>query len=325
MVDRRAFVAMAAATPLLAPLRSHADAHMPRIGFLGATSAIAYAQRIAALRAGLRDLGYVEGRTIDIAFRWADGRYERLPDLAAELVASKVQVIVTHAVPPTLAAKQATSTIPIVMTNVGDAVANGIVASLARPGGNITGDTFFAPELNVKRLELIRDALPQARRIAVLANPDNPGNVRLLQAMEGAAARLGLTLERFDVRDPTALDATFAAIGAKRANALAVLEDAKLIGMLRPIADASIRNALPSISFVEFAAAGGMIGYGPDFLDLYRRAATTVHKILKGAKPGDIPVERPSKFLLVLNMATARKLGVAIPDSLRVRASELLS
>lgn len=297
---------------------------MRRIGFLGATNATAYAQRIEALRAGFRDLGYVEGVTLEIVFRWADGRYERLAALAAELVALKVDVIVTHAIPPTLAAKKATATIPIVMTNVGDAQSTGIVANLARPEGNITGDTFFAPELNLKRLELLKSTLPQAQRIAVLANLENPGNARTVREMEAPATGLGLALERFDVRDAVALEAAFTAMAARRPHALAVLEDAALIGLLKPIAEGALRHGLPSIGFVEFAAAGGMIGYGPDFLDLYRRAAGTVDRILKGARPGDIPVQRPTKFLLVLNLATARSLGVTIPESVRLRANELV-
>lgn len=297
---------------------------MRRIGFLGATDATAYAQRITALRAGFRDAGYVEGTTLEIVFRWAEGRYERLPALAAELVALKVDVIVTHAIPPTLAAKKATTTIPIVMTNVGDAQSAGIVANLARPEGNITGDTFFGPELNLKRLELVKSTFPQVKRVAVLANLDNPGNARTVREMEAPAAALGMTLERFDVRNAVTLDAAFAAMAAKRPHALAVVEDAALIGLLKPIAKGALNYALPSIGFVEFAAAGGTIGYGPDFLDLYRRAAGTVDRILKGARPGDIPVQRPTKFLLVLNLATARTLGVTIPESLRLRADEII-
>ena len=318
---RRRFVAATAgvATSLAHVTGSYAAA-VPRIGFLGAADPVGYATRIEALRAGLRDQGYVEGKTIAFEFRWAEGRYERLPALAAELVRLRVDVIVTHAVNPTLAAKNATGTIPIVMTNVGDAVANGIVPNLARPGGNITGDTFFGRELPPKRLELLKLALPQARRIGVLSNPDNPGNVRVLESMHEAAEALKLSLVPFTLGDPGALAATFATISAARCDAVALVEDAKTVANVARIAEAALRNRLPSIGFVEYADVGGMIGYGPDFLALYRRAAVFVDKILKGAKPGDLPVERPSEFLLVVNSATARKLGVPIPESLRVRA-----
>ncbi len=321
-MDRRTFITLAATTSLSASLGGVSvarNAGMPRIGFLGAADPVGYATRIDALRAGLRDLGYVEGKTIAVEYRWAEGRYERLPALAAELVRLNVDVIVTHAVNPTLAAKRATATIPIVMTNVGDAVANGIVSNLARPGGNITGDTFFGGELPLKRLELLKDALPRARRIALLSNPDNPGNVRVVESMAAGAQALGLSLVPFAVGSSEALAATLAE-AAQRCDALALVEDAKTVANVGRIAQAALHNRLPSIGFVEYADAGGMIGYGPDFLALYRRAAVFVDKILKGAKPGDLPVERPSEFLLVVNTATARELGVPIPDSLRLRA-----
>jgi len=327
VMDRRRFVVAALASVAGAPRSGVAQAPTPtlapglrRIGFLGAADPTGYASRIAALRAGLRDHGYVEGRNLVIEFRWADGRYDRLPALAGELARADVEVIVTHAVPPTLAAKRATATIPIVMTNVGDAVANGIVASLAHPGGNVTGDTFFAPELAVKRLELVRDALPRARSVAVLVNPDNAGSVRWLSAAEAAAPKLQLALVRFDLRDAAALPALAAEMAARRADALVVNEDARFIVDRTAIADAALAQRLPTVGFNEFAEAGGLVGYGVDFLALYRGAAGFVDRILKGAKPADLPVVQPTKFSLVVNRETMRRLGLTLPPALLARA-----
>ena len=330
MVTRRRVVIALGATALYAPLASFAQQQsattIPRIAFLGAASAAGWATRVDALRAGFRDLGYEEGKNIAIEFRWAEGQYDRLPELAAELVRLKVDVIVTHAIPPTLAAKRATATIPIpiVMTNVGDAVANGIVASLSRPGGNITGDTFFLPELAAKRLEVLKDAMPRVRRIAVLANPDNPGIGPSLQAMEVAAKALQLVLQRFDARDSADLDSAFAAMATKHFDALTVLEDPKIVVNVKRIAELAAKQRLPSIGFIEFTEAGGLIGYGVNFLALYRRAAVFVDKILKGAKPADIPVERPMRFEFAINMKTAKALGIKIPNLILVQATKVI-
>ena len=219
------------------------QAKIPRIGFLGVATPAAWAPRIDAFRAGLRDLGYVEDKNIVIEFRFAEGQYDRLPALAAELVRLKVDVIVTHSVPGALAAKEATATIPIpvVMTNVGDAVERGIVASLARPGGNITGDTFFAPELAAKRLEVLKEAIPRIRRVAVLVNPDNPGPARL-QAMEKTAKALEVTLVRFDARGPDELNGIFAAMVKERVDSLAVVEDPALIPANKQIAELAVKH-----------------------------------------------------------------------------------
>ena len=280
----------------------------------------AWAPRVDAFRAGLRDLGYVEGKNIVIEFRFAEGQYDRLPELAAELVRLKVDVIVTHSAPGALAAKQATATnpIPVVMTNVGDAVGSGIVASLARPGGNITGDTFFVTELVAKRLEVLKDAIPRVRRVAVLANPDNAATGQYLQAMETAARELNVALLRFDARGPADLDGAFAAMAKESVDALAVIEDVVLIANFKRIAELAVKQRLPSISFVEYADAGGLFGYGVNFLALYRRAPVFVDKILKGAKPADIPIERPTTFEFVINMKTARALGLAVSSAIRL-------
>jgi putative ABC transport system substrate-binding protein len=286
----------------------------------------AWATRVEAFRAGLRDLGYVEGKDIVIEFRFAHGQYDRLPELAAELVRLKVDVIVTHTVPGALAAKQATATnpIPVVMTNVGDAVGTGIVASLARPGGNITGDTFFITELVAKRLEVLKDAIPRARRVAVLANPDNAGTGQSLQAMEIAAKGLNVALLRFHARSPADLDGAFAAMAKENVDALAVIEDVALIPSNKRIAELAVKQRLPSISFIEYADTGGLFGFGPNILALYRRAAAFVDKILKGAKPADIPIERPTTFEFVINMKTARALDLTIPQTVLLRADKVI-
>jgi putative tryptophan/tyrosine transport system substrate-binding protein len=321
---RRQFLITASAL-LVAPQPGFAQqppVNIARIGFLGASTPEAWAPRVDAFRAGLRDLGYVEGKNLVLEFRFAQGRYDRLPDLAAELVRMKVDVIVTHTVPGALAAKQATATnrIPVVMTNVGDAIGAGIVASLARPGGNITGDTFFVTELAAKRLEVLKDAIPRVHRVAVLANPDNALTALSFRAMEATAKELNLVLTRVHARAPADLDVAFAAMAKDGVNALSVVEDAVLIANFKRIAELAVNRRLPSISFIEYADAGGLFGYGANYLALYRRAAVFVDKILKGAKPGDIPVERPTKFDFVINMRTARALELPIPAATRMRA-----
>jgi putative ABC transport system substrate-binding protein len=326
---RRRRIVFTAGALLAAPFQGFAQQAartIRRIGFLGVATQAAWTPRIDALRAGLRDLGYVEGKNIAIEFRFAEGRYDRLPELADELVRLEVDVIVTHALPGTLAAKRATATnrIPVVMTNVGDAVGWGIVASLARPGGNITGDTFFLPELAAKRLEVLGEAIPHVRRVAVLANPDNPGIGLSLQAMEMTAKTLNVTLQRFDARGPDDLEGAFAAMTEKKADSLSVLEDVKIIASVKRIAEHAVARRLPSIGFSEFAEAGGLFGYGVDFLALYRRAAVFVDRILKGTEPADIPVERPTRFDFVINMKTAKALGVAVPAGIRLRAERLI-
>jgi putative ABC transport system substrate-binding protein len=325
---RRRFL-LAAGVVLAAPLRGAAQQPaptLPRIGFLGVANATAWAPRLDAFRAGLRDLGYMEGRNIVIEYRFAEGRYDRLPALAAELVRLKVDVIVTHSVPGALAAKQATATnpIPVVMTNVADAVGSGIVASLARPGGNITGDTFFVPELAAKRLELLKDAIPRVRRVAILVNPDNAGTGLSLQAMEIAAKAVNVALLRLQARGPADLDGAFAAMAKENVDALAVIEDVALIASFKRIAELAVKQRLPSISFVEYADAGGLFGYGANFLALYRRAAHFVDRILKGARPADIPVERPTTFEFVINMKTANAIGLAVASATRLRADRVI-
>ena len=322
---RRLVVALGAG--VLAPLASFAQqqpAKVPRIGFLGSASASGFASRIEALRAGLRDLGYVEGKNIVIEFRWADGKYDRLPELAAELVRLKVDVLVTAGTPGTLALKRATTRIPIVMATSGDAVATGLVASLARPGGNVTGTTIVSPELMVKRLELLKEAFPRTRQVAVLSNPVNPVQGLSVQAMEIAARSLKVGLQKFEARGPNEFESAFSAIAKQRVDAIAIQQDGAFIANAKGIADLAVKHRLPSAGNKEFAEAGGLIGYGVNLLEIDRRAAYFVDRILKGAKPGDLPVERPTKFELVVNLKTAKALGVKIPDSIRLRADKVI-
>ncbi len=322
---RRRQILIVATAWLAAPLAwAQLEAKVPRIGFLGPTSASAFANRIEALRASLRDLGYVEGKNIAIEFRWADGKYERLPELAAELVRLKVDVIVTAGTPGTLAAKRATSTVPIVMAVSGDAIATGLVASLARPGANITGSTFFNPELAAKRLELVKGVLPRARRVAVLMNPENPVTVPVLEAMKRTSALLKLELRPSEVRDSTEVAGVMSGMHKAHIDAIVLYEDSIFIQNAKTIADLARKQRLPTIGFGDLVQAGGLISYGVDLENFYRRAAVFVDKILKGVKPGDIPVEQSTKFELIINMKTAKALGLTIPKELLLRADEVI-
>jgi len=311
---------------LAAPPASLAQrsAKVRQIGFLGTGTAAGMAGWVEALRGGLRERGYVEGRNLSIEYRWADGRYERAPELAAELVRLKVEVLVTHGTPGTLAAKGATTTIPIVMASVGDAVLVGLVASLARPGGNITGSSFFNPELAAKRLELLKEALPRLTRVATLINPDNPGQGTLLQAMEPTAKSLKLELLVIDVRGPADFGKAFKAMTDGHAGAVVISEDGMINANLQAIATRAAGARLPSIGMTEFAQAGALMAYGVSFPEMYWRAAVFVDKILKGAKPGELPIERPTKFETILNLKTARSLGVTFPRSVLARADSMI-
>ncbi len=295
-----------------------------RIGFLYSESASAVPSRLEALRGGLRDLGYVEGRNIAIEFRWAEGKDERLPDLAAELVRLKVDVIVTTATEPVLAAKRATSTIPIIFATVGDAVATGIVTSLPRPGGNVTGSTFFSPELMAKRLELAKEIMPRITRVAVLVNPDSSLDGPIFQAMEATAKPENVNLRRFDARNLAELTDAFAAMAQQRMDAVIVHEHPRFIANRKAIVEFAARQRLPAIGYGEFAEAGALIGYGVNFDELFRRAAYFVDKILKGAQPGDLPVERATKFELLINTKTAKTLDIKIPQSILVRVDRVI-
>jgi putative ABC transport system substrate-binding protein len=322
---RRQFMALAggaAAWPLAA--RAEAPGKVRRIGFLGLPTADSLPKRTEAFRDGLRDHGYREGHDLVIEYRWADNDYARLPALLAELIHLNVEVIVTHGTPGALAAKQATSTIPIVIAVVGDAVASGAVASLAHPGGNVTGLTFFQPEINVKRIELLREALPDVVNVGVLLNETNPMNEPVLPQVAATVRQLGLELHQFAVREPGDLEAAFADMAARQVRGLVIFDDAMLIGNARTLATLALKQRLCSCGFLDYAAAGGMMAYGVDFPDMFRRAATYVDKILKGARPADLPVEQATKFTTILNTATAKSIGLAVPQSLLLRADEVI-
>jgi len=325
-MDRRAFIGALAGGLLAAPLVAEAQrvSEVYRVGFLGAASPLGYAPFVEALRLGLRDLGYVEGKNLAIEYRWAEGKYDRLPDLAAELVRQKVDLIVTHGTPGTLAAKQATRTIPIVMALSGDAVANGLVASFARPGGNITGTSFFFPELNAKRLELLKEALPRARRMAAFANPDNPATAGALKALDQMAGSLTVDFHSVEVRGPDEFPGAFSAMVQRRVEGVVVLDDGMLIGNARKVADLTAKNRLPAIGFKEYFDAGGLMAYAVNFPKIWRRAGFFVDKILKGTKPADLPVEQASKFDLVINLKAAKALGLTVPQSLLQRADQVI-
>ena len=313
MTVRRRFLAMTLA--LFAPLAVQAQpAKSALIGFLGAESAAGYRPNVEALREGLRDMGYVEGKNVAIEFRWAEGKYARLPELAEQLVRLKVDVIVTHGAPGTGAAKRATMTIPIVMASAGDAVATGLVASLARPGGNITGSTFFALEIGGKRLDLLKEAIPRLSRVAWLFVADNPITPQVRAKIEADARSLNVALEQFAVREPNEFESVFSAIGKKHVDALLVPEYSLFRAHARTIAGLAAQHRLPTMGFIEIAEAGGMLGYGIDDRAMYRRAAVFVDRILKGAKPGDLPIERAATFQLLVNRKTVKNLGIALPS-----------
>jgi putative ABC transport system substrate-binding protein len=320
---RREFVALiggAAAWPFAARAKQPA---VPVIGFLGGADPIGYKDEIEALRLGLRDHGYVEGRTIAIEYRWAEGNYDRLPALATELVRREVGVIITQGTPAALAAKRATSTIPIVMAIVGDPVEVGLVSSLARPGGNITGSSYFYTAVNAKRLELLKELMPPLARAGVLVNPDNPAMGSILRAMTQTAEAIKVTLQPINVRRVDELAATFE-LAKAQVEALIVVDEGLTIANAKRIAELAIKSRLPTLGFREYCEAGGLAAYGVDFLHIWRGAAAFVDKILKGAKAADLPVEQPTRFEFVINLKTARTLGFDVPPDMSARATEVI-
>jgi len=325
-VNRREFISLlggAAAWPLRAGAQQAGKVY--RIGVLEMTSATLNVANVYALRAGLRQLGYFEGQNLVIEYRSADGRDDRFPGLARELLALKVDVIVTRGTPAAKAVKNATSTVPVVMTASGDPVGVGLVTSLARPGGNITGLSAIVGELSPKRLELIREIVPGLARIAVLANTSNDAVRRDWARIETAARSLGVQSQLLDLRESDALGPTFDDASARRADALVVVIDAITQANQQRIVDLAMKHRLPAIySSREFVDAGGLISYGVSYPDLYRRAATYVDKILKGTKPADLPVVQPTKFELVINLKTAKALGIEVPPTLLARADEVI-
>jgi putative ABC transport system substrate-binding protein len=326
-MQRREFITLLGGAAVAWPVVARAQqpsAKVFRIGFLGLPTADSLPKRPEAFRAGLRDLGYQEGRDFVIEYRWADGNYDRLPALLADLIDLKVDVIVTHGTPGVLAAKKATSTIPIVMAVVGDALGSGLVSSLARPGGNVTGLTFFQPELIAKRLELLKETMPDLTDVGMLLNSANPMNEPILPQVTQVAQALKLKLHQFDIRKPAEFEGAFAAMAAKRVSGLVVFDDAVLLANAPAVAALALKQRLPSCGWTDFAVDGGLMAYGVNFPDMFRRAATFVDKILKGAKPSDLPVERSTKFELVINLNTAKALGVTVPYPLLARADEVI-
>ncbi|MBI2555579.1 MAG: ABC transporter substrate-binding protein [Candidatus Rokubacteria bacterium] len=326
MSGRTTLIAAAVALAiLLAPPAADAQqpGKVPRIGFLCALSGPS--PHTEAFQRGLRGLGYVEGKNIAIEYRFTDGKSDPFSNLAAEMVRLKVDVIVVaspQAIRPT---KEATNSIPIVMAQSDDPVGSGFVTSLARPGGNITGLSTVSPELSGKRLELLKEAVPKVSRVAVLWNSTNPVAPLQFRETEVAARVLGIKLQSLAVRGPRDFDGAFAAMRRERAGALIVLPDLMFYDHLRPLLGLAAKSRLPVIyEEREFAEAGGLLAYGPNYNDLFRRSATFVDKILKGAKPADLPVEQPTKFELVINLKSARALGLTIPQSILVRADEVI-
>jgi putative ABC transport system substrate-binding protein len=332
-IGRRAFIALLGGTiaSLFArPRAAHAQpaGKVWRLGVLEVTAPAMNAANFDALRKGLRALGYVEGRNLTIEYRSADGRTERFPELAAELVGLKVDVIVTRGTPAVLAAKNATTTIPVVMAAIGEPLLTGVVAGLARPGGNVTGLSAFTLELLVKRIEILREAVPGLTRIAFLHNLANPTAPRQWEELKTAAPTLGIELRLLDVRDVRNvedMERVFATAVAQRVHALVVGNDTVTQMNRRLVVELAARHRLPAMYLArEFVDAGGLMTYGVSYADLYRRAATFVDKIFKGAKPADLPVEQPTKIELVVNLKTAKALGLTVPPTLLARADEVI-
>jgi putative ABC transport system substrate-binding protein len=325
-VKRRAFITLlggAATWPLAA--RAQQLGKVPTIGFLGSTTPAAQSELTAAFIQRLRELGWVDGRTVAIEYRWAEGRSERFAELAAELVRLKVDVIVAHNTPPVLAAKQATSVIPIVFATAADPVDTGIVASLARPGGNVTGLSSQTPDVAGKRIELLREVVPDLRRFAILANTQNSYVPLEVHEVKAAAHALGLEADLFEIRRAEDIAPAFAAAKGHAAQALYVMPDPVLFTHRLRINTLALGARLPTMySLREYVESSGLISYGTHWPDQWRRAADYVDKILRGAKPVDIPVEQPTKFDLIINLTTAEALGLTVPPNLLARADEVI-
>jgi putative tryptophan/tyrosine transport system substrate-binding protein len=298
---------------------------IPQIGYLEGGPLSAHTARMEAFRQGLRELGYEEGKNIVIEWRFGDGKVDRLSALATELVGLKVAVIVTGGTGPTRAAKEATSTIPIVMAQDNDPVASGFVASLARPGGNITGLSNFAPELSSKRLEILREVVPKLSRVAVLGSSTGPSNALVLRELELAAKVLGVKLQYLDILEPKDVETAFRAAAKGRADGVTTFASAMVVSQRAQIVELAAKNRLPGIYHnSQFSEAGGLMFYGVNVLDLDRRAATYVDKILRGPKPADLPVEQPTKFEFVINLKAAKQIGLTIPPNVLARADKVI-
>jgi len=326
-VNRRTFISTLAGGLLAAPLAAKAQqtGKVYRIGFLGNSTAALEANLVGPFREGLRDLGYVEGRNVLIEYRWAEGKYDRFPALIGELLALKVAVIVTAGTPATLAVKKATTSVPLVMSAVGDPVGAGIVPSLSHPGGNITGLTAISTEMDAKRLELLREVVPSVSYIALLWNAGSPLQVLAEKQVQAAAQVLRMRVLSLGVKTEEEIKSALAVMARERPDALLVLADRLLLHHRALIMDFATRHRLPGVhAYRELVEAGGLMSFGPSYADMHKRAAYFVDRILKGAKPGDLPVERPLTFELVINLKTARALGLTIPQSLLQRADQVI-
>jgi putative tryptophan/tyrosine transport system substrate-binding protein len=310
---------------LCLPAWAQQAAKVPRIGFLTAISAASMSARMEAFRKALHELGYVEGKNILIEYRHGEGKLDRLPVFAAELVRLKVDVIVTAGASGTGPTKEATTTIPIVMAQDGDPVATGVVASLARPGGNITGLSTLAPGLSGKRLELLKEIVPKLSRVAVFGTSTQPNNAQQLREVELAAKAFGVKVQYLDVLSPKDIETAFRAAGKERAGAGLVLSGPVIFSQRPQILDLAVKSRLPVIFLQnEYVEDGGLMSYAPNYADLFRRAATYVDKILKGTKPADLPVEQPTKFEFVINLKAAKQIGLTIPPNVLARADKVI-
>ena len=328
MNNRRKLVIALGAGALAVPLGCFAQqpaARVYRIGYLGSNSAANAARSLEAFRAGLRDLGFVEGKNLVIEFRWAGGKYDQLPKLAAELVQMKVEAILANGSIAVQAAQKTTASIPIVMTGVGNPVGSGFVASLAHPGGNITGLTNVSIDISSKYLEFLHEAVPKLSRVAVLINPVHPNHPTVLTQVRAGAKAKSVIVSPIEVRTVDEMGAALTAVLRERAGALIVPPDPGFGLKGREIADFAVKNRLPTMfGNNSTVAAGGLMGYQPNSSDMYRRAAGLIGKILNGAKPGDLPVEFPTRFEFAVNMKTAKALGIKIPNSILVRADKVI-
>jgi ABC-type uncharacterized transport system substrate-binding protein len=310
---------------LFASAHAQQQTKAPRIGYLGATSRSTNPARIEAFRQGLRELGYIDGKNIVIEYRWSEAKSDRLPPLAAELARLKVDVIVTGGPAATRSAKQATPTMPIIMAYDDDPVGNGFVASLARPEGNITGLSSLAPGISGKQLELLKEIVPKLSHVAVLGDATQPGNPQALGEIELAADGLGVRRQIFDIQHPEDIEAAFRAANKGHANAVLLLGSPVLLTQRRHVADLAVKSRLPVVyGRPEFVEDGGLLYYGTSFNDLFRRAAAYVDKILKGAKPADLPVEQPKKFEFIINLKAAKQIGLTIPPNVLARADKVI-
>jgi putative tryptophan/tyrosine transport system substrate-binding protein len=328
-MNRRTFLCGLTLGALAAPVAVEAQqtGKVARVGYInpGDASDPVRLRRFDAFREGLRDLGYVEGRNVAIESRWAEGKDDRYQTLAADLVRLNVDVIVTLGGAATKATQEVTKRIPIVMSLVNDPVGSGLVSNLARPSGNVTGTSLMASDLVGKQLGVLKEIVPNVSRVAVLRQPGNPASAAQLREAEAAARVLGMRLQTFEARNPQEIDGAFAAMAREGAAALVVLTDSIFTNQRRQIAELASKGRLPAVfGNSEHVVAGGLVGYSASFLDLERRAATYVDKILKGAKPADLPVEQPTKFELVINLKTAKALGLTIPQSILGRADEII-